>query len=121
MSLSDDITLPKIAIPGTDRQRGGVAFVERWTNARAGVIGFLTGRGNSSCAIAERMGDTDAATIRRMWSLWDLADLGHNGRAPEVVVPMAPRDRAHLAAAAAGKGLTIEAYCELILVSAIKR
>ena len=106
----------------TDRQRGGVAFVERWTNARAAVIGFLTGRGNSSVAIADTLGDdTDAATIRRMWALWDLEQFGHDGTDPLVVVPLKPRDRSHLAYAAARAGMTIEAYCEAVLVASLKR
>lgn len=113
-------SLPRVSSFATDRQRGGAAFVERWTNARAGLIGFLTGRGNSSCAIAERLHD-NPATIRRMWSLWDLSEYGHNGAEPQVVVPLNQRDRAHLAGAAASAGLTIEAYCEQILVRSIRR
>lgn len=108
--------------PNLDRQRGGVAFVERWTNARAGVIGFLTGRGNSSPAIAELLDDgTDAATIRRMWVLWNFEAFGHEASAPIISVPLSKRDRAHLASAAVRAGLTIEAYCEQVLVGSIKR
>lgn len=113
-------SLPRTSSFATDRQRGGAAFVERWTNARAGVIGFLTGRGYSSCSIAERIDDRPE-TVRRMWTLWDLSAYGHDGRAPQVVVPLSQRDRAHLAGAAATAGLTIEAYCEQILVNSIRR
>jgi len=103
-----------------NRQRGGVAFVEKWTNARAAVIGFLTGRGYSSTAIAEKTGD-DPATIRRMWALWDLEQFGHDGSNPLILVPLKPRDRAHLAFAAGRAGMTVEAYCEAVLVASLKR
>jgi hypothetical protein len=56
-----------------------------------------------------------------MWSLWDFAEYGHDGRAPQVVNPMSQGDRAHLAGAASAAGLSIQAHCEAILVNSIRR
>ena len=56
----------------TDRIMGQ-PLVERWTNAKAGYIGYLTGRGYSSSKIAKIVGDSTApATVRGMWRRWGL-------------------------------------------------
>ena len=96
----------------SDRFRGGIQFIERWTNAKAAFIGFLAGRGYSSAAIAEALGDgTTPATIRRLWRKWHLPKTRGF-----VVVPMGIRERANTAARAAQHDLTIEEYCRRMLV-----
>ena len=65
--------------PRTSRQRGGVAYVERKTNAWAAFIGFLLGRGYSSPAIAEILADgTCDATVRDMSKKWGLPSWGRS-------------------------------------------
>lgn len=55
----------------TDRIRAPGTVIERWTNAKAGYVGFLTGQGKSSIDIEAILRDgTSAATIRRMQKLW---------------------------------------------------
>lgn len=97
----------------TDRFRGGIQFVETWTNAKAGFIGFLTGRGYSSEAIAEDLSDgTSAPTIRRMWRLWGLPDRDE----AFLTIPMTVRQRSNLADRAAQHGISTEEYCRRMLI-----
>lgn len=57
----------------TDRYRGGIQYVEKWTNAKAGLIGYYTGLGRTSAQIADVLHDgTSEHTIRRMWAKWGL-------------------------------------------------
>ena len=106
-------------LPRTERMRGGVAFLEQWTNAKAALIGFLTGRGYSSIAIAETLDDgTSSATIRLMQRKWSLHSAGFSGDEVTISVPFTSRQRANLAARAAQNGLSIEEYCRRLLVCA---
>lgn len=103
----------------TDRYRGGIQWVEQWTNAKAALIGFLTGRGYSSVAIAEVLDDrTMPATIRLMQRKWALHSAGYSGDAVVVTIPLSVRQRANLADRAAQHGLSIEEYSRRILVCA---
>jgi hypothetical protein len=103
----------------TDRFRGGRQYVETWTNARAALIGFLTGRGYSSVAIAESMDDhTSPATIRDMQKKWQLHSAGFSGDQVTVSIPLTVRQRANLADRAAQRGLSIEEYSRRMLICA---
>lgn len=109
----------KSKLPPTTRQRGGYAFVETKTNAWAALIGFLTGRGYSSVAIAECLDDgTAPTTVRWMQQRWGLHSAGYSGRDVVLSVPLNPRQRANLAARAAQRGLSIEEYSRRILICA---
>jgi hypothetical protein len=109
----DRTTIP----PRTSRWRGGFAFIEHWTNAKAALIGFLLGRGYSSVAIAEVLDDgTDHATVRKMAQRWDLPSWGRRSDG-FIVVPMKQRDRATIAARAAQEGIGQEEWCRRLLVS----
>lgn len=106
-----------ITKPRTSRQRGGVAYVERKTNAWAAFIGFLLGRGYSSPAIAEMLADgTSDATVRDMSKKWGLPSWGRSSEC-FVVVPMKQRDRATIAARAAQEGLSQEEWCRRMVVA----
>lgn len=101
----------------TSRQRGGHAFTESRTNAWAGMLGFLTGRGYSSVAIAEALGEgTSSETVRRMWTLWGLRGRGLKSREVCIMVPMRERERANLTARAEQHGLSLEEYCRRMLI-----
>lgn len=96
----------------TLRHRGGVAYIERRTNAWAAMIGFLTGRGYSSVAIARAVADgTTPGTVRRMWVLWGLSR-----RRTNIVIDLGGKERANLAKRADQHGLKIEEYCRRLLV-----
>lgn len=110
----DSTTIPK---PRTSRWRPGRSFEEVWTNARAAFIGFLLGRGYSSFAIAEVLGDgTDPATVRLMANKWDLRVSKGKSAEVHIVIPMKQRDRAHLYARAQQRGISLEEYCRRLLV-----
>lgn len=101
----------------TARQRGGRLWVERRTNAWAGVVGFLTGRGHSSEAIAAQLADgTTDGTIRKAWERWGIAP--ENPFAAHLTVPVGILERAHIAARAEQNGMSIEQYCHDIIVAA---
>lgn len=103
----------------THRNRGGNAFTETRTNAWAGMLGFLTGRGYSSVAIAESLGEgTSPETVRRMWTLWGLRGRGLKTREVCVMVGIRERERAYLTDRAAQHGLSLEEYCRRILLCA---
>lgn len=109
----------KSKLPPTTRQRGGHAFIETWTNARAALIGFLTGRGYSSIAIAEVIDDgTLPATIRLMQRKWSLHSAGYSGDQVVLSIPLTSKQRANIAARAAQRGLSVEEYCRRVLVCA---
>ena len=103
----------------TSRHRGGNAFTEVRTNAWAGMLGFLTGRGYSSVAIAETLGEgTTPETVRSMWTKWGFRGRGLLTREVSVTVPLKERERAHLTARADQNGLSVEEYCRRILICA---
>ena len=103
--------------PRTSRQRGGVAFIERKTNAWAAFIGFMLGRGYSSPAIAESLSDgTTDATVRDMAKKWGLPSWGRSSDC-FIVIPMKQRDRATIAARAGQEGLSQEEFCRRFLVA----
>jgi hypothetical protein len=72
--------------PRTSRRRAPNLVVERRTNAWAGMIGYLTGRGFASVKIAAVLGDgTTPETVRGVWRRWGLT----NGRErANAVVPI---------------------------------
>jgi hypothetical protein len=95
----------------TSRHRGGTAYIERRTNAWAAMIGYLTGKGYSSVAIAAAVEGTSAATVRRMWRLW-----GIPVPRSSIVIDIGSRERANLAKRAEQHQLSIEEYCRRLLV-----
>lgn len=108
-----------VKIGRTSRFRVRNTYTETRTNAWAGMLGFLTGRGYSSVAIAETLGEgTSSETVRRMWTLWGLRGRGLKTREVCIMVPMRERERAHLAARAEQNGLSLEEYCRRILICA---
>lgn len=97
----------------TDRYRGGLQFIERWTAAKAAFIGYWAGRGYSYQAIAERLADgTSPATIRRMRRLWKLP--ARDGIV-SINIDMTVRERAHLFSRAAQHNLPPEEFGRLLL------
>jgi hypothetical protein len=75
---------------------------------------FLTGRGWSSEAIADRLADgTSSATIRSMWASWEIS-----GAETALTIPLSVRERANIQARAAQHGISAEEYCHRIVVGA---
>lgn len=103
--------------PRMSRHRGGNAYIEKWTNARAAFIGFLLGRGYSSPVIAETLADgTSDATVRDMAKKWGLPSWGRSSDC-FMVIPMKQRDRATIAARAQQEGLSQEEWCRRMVVA----
>lgn len=97
-------------------QRGGVSFVERWSNRVAFLVGFLTGRGYSAPQIADVLDDgTSAGTITKMWEYWRV-DGVRDSDDVAIRVPLTSMQRAHLFARAQQRGLSIEEYSRRMLV-----
>ncbi|KFL31435.1 hypothetical protein JP75_07720 [Devosia riboflavina] len=108
-----------LSIRRTSRNRGGNAYTETRTNAWAGMLGFLTGRGYSSVAIAEVLGEgTTSETVRSMWTKWGFRGRGLKSREVSLQVPFRERERAHIAARAAQHDLSPEEYCRRIMLCA---
>jgi hypothetical protein len=102
----------------TDRFRGGIQFVEQWTNAKAALIGFLTGRGYSSGAIAEILDDgTMPETVRLMHKKWELHSAGFSGDQVSITVCLTTQQRSRIEARAAQEGLSLEEWCKRFLVA----
>jgi len=115
--------LPKIETPspitaakrpkrhGAERYRGPNLVTERWTNAKAGLVGFLAGSGLNSCEIAAHLGDgTSSATIRALLRRrWELP------RAEGVKVPLPTYDAHRLKEKAASHKLDRAEFCRRIL------
>ena len=105
--------------PRTDRHRGGHAFVENWTNAKAAFIGWLLGRGYSSSAIAEVLDDgTDAPAVREMARKWGLRVPKASMDEVYLLVPMTVRTRANLHSRAQQNGLGDEELARRLLICA---
>lgn len=98
----------------TERYRGGHQWVERWTTAKAGYVGFLTGRGYSADAIAERLNDgTKPGTVRERWADWGI----EGERGVMIVIPVSIQERANLTSRAQQHGIPIEKYAKLLLLA----
>lgn len=96
----------------TERLRSRGSFLEKWTNAKAALIGFYTGRGLSSHMIARALGDgTSAATVRRQWRLWGIGKMRHES----LEIPLSATDRAAIAKRAEAAKLPIEKWCQNVL------
>ncbi|PWJ79786.1 hypothetical protein C7441_11463 [Pseudaminobacter salicylatoxidans] len=103
----------------TERFRG--RLVERWTNAKSGYVGFLTGQGYSSVEIEKIMADgTSAPTVRGLWRRWGLplSELRGDRRNP-VTIQLTYSQRAKLVRLAEKRGLTRQEYLRRIAVCAI--
>lgn len=103
----------------TERYR--TSFITRWSVAKGGFIGFLTGLGLSSIEIEKEMGDgTSAATVRRQQKLWRLPMHRVGGpRHRRFFIDLTFHERAKLARQAAKRGLTGEEYIRRMIVCAI--
>lgn len=99
----------------TSRRRN-VTFVERWSNAKAFLVGFLTGRGYSADQIVDVLDDgTGSGTVRRMWEYWKVDGVRPSDQVA-IMVPLTSRQRAHIYARAQQRGLSIEEYARRMLV-----
>lgn len=104
--------------PRTSRQRGGTSIRETRPHRWAGTIGFLLGRGYSSAAVAEALGDgTLPATIRALArAKWKLPGYGASKNRWPVAISFDEAEKREITLAAARHGLTAEEYCRRILV-----
>lgn len=98
--------------------RRNVSFVERWTNSKAFLVGFLTGRGYSAPQIADTLGDgTRPGTVTKMWDHWKVRGVKPSDDVA-LMVPMTSMQRAHLYARASQRGLSPEEYARRMLICA---
>ncbi|ATU91762.1 hypothetical protein [Phyllobacterium zundukense] len=105
----------------TERYRGSKLLVERWTNAKAAHVAFLTGKGVPSTEIARILNDgVHPATIRAMWRRWRLPMAPTGGRHPAAVpINLYADERGLLAKRAKKLDVTPEEYLRRIAVCAI--
>ncbi len=104
-----------------DRFRGSKLFVERWSNAKAAHVAYLTGKGASSTEIANILNDgVHSATIRAMWRRWRLPMTPTGGRhVATVPVPLMARERTLLTQRAKKLSIAPEEYLRRISVCAL--
>lgn len=102
----------------TDRFTG-LPLVERWTNAKAGYIGYLTGRGYTSVKIAKIMADgVNSATVRGMWRRWGLPRPTH--RSDRILpIEMTGTRLSLLSQRAKAVGLTPNEFARRVLVCVV--
>lgn len=103
-----------------DRYKGAPK-VASWTNAKAGLVGFLTGRGYMSNEIEKILADgTSRETVRGLWRRWGLPIPQTGGRRCSIVpVALAMSTRAKLSERARKVGVTPDEWVRRVLLSAI--
>ncbi|WP_378952158.1 hypothetical protein [Mesorhizobium sp. ANAO-SY3R2] len=106
----------------SERLRASMLYVERWTNAKAALIGFRTGQGHTAVAIAEMLADgTSSDSIRCMWRKWRLPIDRTGGRQRgQVPVILTAHQRKLLAKHARRLGLNPEEYLRRVASVAIE-
>lgn len=121
-TTSEGLTRTRLNRGETERFRAPELFVERWTNAKAGIVGFMTGQGRTSVAIAEMIADgTNAATIRALWKKWGLPiDKSGGRRRGNVPVSLTIHQRKLLSKRAKQINIMPEEYLRRIVVCAIE-
>lgn len=101
----------------TDRIRAKGSFVQQRTNAWAGNVGFLAGRGYFSREIADRMADgTHPATIRKSFQRWGLPIIRHKGG---FFIPFSPKMKARIDALSKQYKTTPEEIARRIIVCVV--
>lgn len=98
------------------------SFRESWSNAKSALVGYLTGQGNTSTAIATQLNDgTSPDTIRRMWSLWQLSGDQSSGRySAAIPIPLTAQQRRRLMELADGEDLDPIEFLRKIAVIVIQ-
>ncbi|AWC22222.1 hypothetical protein CO731_01678 [Aminobacter sp. MSH1] len=112
----------KVNRRSSERYRAPQLFAEKWTNAKAGLIGFMTGQGRTSTDIVEHLNDgTDSATVRALWKKWGLPiDKTGGRRRGHVPVSLTVQQRMILTKRAKGVGIQPEEYLRRIASCAIE-
>lgn len=101
-----------------DRYRGTGVFVERWTNAKAAMIGYLHGKRLNAREIADHLNDgTSDATIRA--ALRRRYDLPANPSSAAVIVDLNPVRKKTIEDRAKKLHCTPDEYARRIVVSVI--
>lgn len=102
------------------RTKGGSLILEKWTNAKSGYVGYLTGRGHTSIEIARILADgTIPETIRGVWRRWGLPRTETNGlRCVILQIPLRPTQRGRIATRARAVGITPEEWAWRVLICA---
>lgn len=81
------------------------------------MLGFLIGRGYSSAAVAEELGDAVSdATVRHMARKWNVPLWGKRSDCL-FVIRFSERERAAVYARAQQEGLSVEEYCRRFIVA----
>lgn len=101
----------------TERFRGPNLLVERWSNAKAGFVGFYLGQGKSFPEITKILSDgTSPETLRSRAYSWRLPV---KGRPSGMLVPLTSHRKRLLAEQAEKKGLSPEEFLRRIAHYAI--
>jgi len=96
----------------SERFRDDRLFIERWTNAKAALVGQMDGCGLTSVEIARRLGDgTSPETIRRMRKLWQLSSVRG------IKIDLTPYETFRLKQKAAKIDLETAEFCRRILAT----
>ncbi len=102
---------PFIKMP--DKRPGeGTGLPERWSNSKAALVGYLTGKAITSPRIAAILNDgTDPKTIRKMWKYWRLPTPAGKSRHTETfIVSFDGRQREGICASAKALGIEPEEF-----------
>lgn len=105
----------------TERHRQKGMLVERWTNAKAAYVAYLTGKGVPSSEIAKTLNDgVRPETIRAMWRRWRLPMPPAGARhAATVSVNLYADERGLLARRARTLGIAPEEYLRRVAICAV--
>lgn len=95
-------------------------FKSKWTNQQCAMIGFLSGRGETSVAISKKLG-INASSIRRMNSEWDLPKAADpHGDRVTVPVILGKSLRSSISAKAEEQGLQTDELVEKVMRILVK-
>lgn len=107
-------------IPSTSRDRQEWHLAPRRSNAWAGVVGFLTGRGYTSSRIAEIVGDgTTRETVCGVWRRWGLTQ-GQIRANDAVTVPLSRYEIRMLNQRARELGISPQEWLRRVAACAIR-
>lgn len=104
-----------------DRLRGPNLILEKWTNAKAAIIGYYVGKGMVSTRIARTLDDgTSSQDIRQMCASWRLPTINGQRRIETIAVPFTARQRETIFKSAEAIGIPVETYIQNISYLAAK-
>lgn len=113
--MTDDTNLFGEPLPRLGRD---VSFPEKWSTAKAYLVGKLTGLGYSAPQIAQVLDDgTLPGTVTKMWGYFGDKGIDQAAEVP-FIVPLTHTQRSNLFKRAQAHGLSTEEYVRRLAVSA---